>query len=113
MHPWMPGYFVWSPSPGHGGRARRVRSDTEGAARALSRAEHAPVQLTDRPSHEERTASDSRDATCYGHGVKLVAGIDSSTQSTKVLLVRAEDGAVVGEASAPHPDGTECHPDRW
>jgi xylulokinase len=43
----------------------------------------------------------------------LVAGIDSSTQSTKVLLVQAEDGTVVGQASAPHPDGTECHPDRW
>jgi len=45
--------------------------------------------------------------------VKLVAGIDSSTQSTKVLLVNADDGTVVAEASAPHPDGTECHPDRW
>jgi xylulokinase len=45
--------------------------------------------------------------------MKLVAGVDSSTQSTKVLLVRAEDGTVVAEASAPHPDGTECHPDRW
>ena len=45
--------------------------------------------------------------------MKLVAGIDSSTQSTKVLLVRADDGTVVAEASAPHPDGTECHPDRW
>jgi xylulokinase len=43
----------------------------------------------------------------------LVAGVDSSTQSTKVLLVQAEDGAVVAEASARHPDGTECHPDRW
>jgi xylulokinase len=45
--------------------------------------------------------------------MKLVAGVDSSTQSTKVLLVRADDGAVVAAASAPHPDGTECHPDRW
>jgi xylulokinase len=45
--------------------------------------------------------------------VPLVAGIDSSTQSTKVLLCRAEDGTVVAEASAPHPDGTECHPDHW
>ena len=45
--------------------------------------------------------------------MKLVAGIDSSTQSTKVLLVNADDGTVVAEASAPHPDGTECHPDRW
>lgn len=43
----------------------------------------------------------------------LVAGIDSSTQSTKVLLCQAEDGAVVGEASAPHPAGTECHPKHW
>jgi xylulokinase len=45
--------------------------------------------------------------------VKLVAGIDSSTQSTKVLLVNADDGTVVAQASAPHPDGTECPPDRW
>ena len=43
----------------------------------------------------------------------LVAGVDSSTQSTKVLLCRADDGTVVGSASAPHPDGTECHPDHW
>ncbi|HEY7262153.1 MAG TPA: xylulokinase [Trebonia sp.] len=45
--------------------------------------------------------------------MNLVAGVDSSTQSTKVLLCRADDGSVVGEAAAPHPDGTECHPDRW
>ncbi|HEY6494772.1 MAG TPA: xylulokinase [Trebonia sp.] len=45
--------------------------------------------------------------------MKLVAGIDSSTQSTKVLLVDADDGTVVGQASAPHPDGTECPPDAW
>jgi xylulokinase len=43
----------------------------------------------------------------------LVAGIDSSTQSTKVVLCRAEDGAVVESASAPHPDGTECDPRIW
>lgn len=45
--------------------------------------------------------------------VKLVAGVDSSTQSTKVLLCQAEDGAIVAEAAAPHPDGTECHPRYW
>jgi xylulokinase len=45
--------------------------------------------------------------------MKLVAGVDSSTQSTKVVLVRADDGTVVASASAPHPDGTECPPDRW
>ena len=43
----------------------------------------------------------------------LVAGVDSSTQSTKVLLCRAEDGAVVGSGSAPHPAGTECDPAAW
>jgi len=43
----------------------------------------------------------------------LVAGIDSSTQSTKVVLCRAEDGAVVAELSIPHPDGTECDPRHW
>jgi len=43
----------------------------------------------------------------------LVAGVDSSTQSTKVLLCQAQNGAVVGQASAPHPDGTECDPERW
>jgi xylulokinase len=43
----------------------------------------------------------------------LVAGVDSSTQSTKVLLCQAEDGTVVGQASAPHPDGTECDPQLW
>jgi xylulokinase len=43
----------------------------------------------------------------------LVAGVDSSTQSTKVLLCDAEDGTIVGRGSAPHPDGTECPPDAW
>src|ERR1700710_1329516 len=43
----------------------------------------------------------------------LVAGIDSSTQSTKVLLVRASDGKVVDRGSAPHPGGTEVAPEAW
>ncbi|SDO76140.1 xylulokinase [Nakamurella panacisegetis] len=43
----------------------------------------------------------------------LVAGIDSSTQSTKILLVRASDGVVVDQASAPHPNGTSVNPDAW
>ncbi|GAB3238274.1 xylulokinase [Glycomyces halotolerans] len=43
----------------------------------------------------------------------LVAGIDSSTQSTKVLLVESATGAIVDSGKAPHPDGTECHPDHW
>ena len=43
----------------------------------------------------------------------LVAGVDCSTQSTKVVLCHAEDGAVIGTGSAPHPDGTECDPGAW
>ncbi len=43
----------------------------------------------------------------------LVAGIDSSTQSTKVVLVRATDGSVVAESAAPHPAGTAVDPRHW
>jgi xylulokinase len=43
----------------------------------------------------------------------LVAGVDSSTQSTKVLLCDAADGTVVGRGMAPHPGGTECEPAAW
>jgi xylulokinase len=43
----------------------------------------------------------------------LVLGIDSSTQSCKPLLVRADDGTVVEQSSAPHPDGTEVDPRAW
>jgi xylulokinase len=43
----------------------------------------------------------------------LVAGVDCSTQSTKVVLCHAEDGTMIGTGSAPHPDGTECDPRAW
>lgn len=43
----------------------------------------------------------------------LVLGIDSSTQSTKALLVDAETGTVIEERRAAHPDGTEVHPRAW
>jgi len=43
----------------------------------------------------------------------LAAGVDCSTQSTKVLLCDAADGTVVGRGSAPHPGGTECDPAAW
>jgi len=45
--------------------------------------------------------------------VTLVAGVDSSTQSTKVVVCEAATGAVVREASAHHPDGTEVDPAAW
>ncbi|RIQ22242.1 xylulokinase [Jiangella rhizosphaerae] len=43
----------------------------------------------------------------------LVAGIDSSTQSCKVVLVDADSGAVVETGRADHPDGTEVDPRAW
>lgn len=43
----------------------------------------------------------------------LVAGVDSSTQSTKVMVCDAATGEVVREGRAGHPDATEVHPDAW
>ncbi len=43
----------------------------------------------------------------------LVLGIDSSTQSTKALLVDAETGEVLEAGRAGHPDGTEVDPRAW
>ncbi|MFI7573705.1 xylulokinase [Micromonospora sp. NPDC049497] len=43
----------------------------------------------------------------------LVAGVDSSTQSCKVVVRDAETGALVREGRAPHPDGTEVAPEAW
>jgi xylulokinase len=45
--------------------------------------------------------------------VPLVAGVDSSTQSCKVVVCDAESGEVLRSGHAPHPEGTEVHPDAW
>ena len=42
-----------------------------------------------------------------------VLGVDSSTQSTKALLVDAADGTVLASSGAPHPPGTEVDPRAW
>jgi xylulokinase len=44
---------------------------------------------------------------------QLVAGVDSSTQSVKVVIRDARTGAWVREGRAPHPDGTEVDPQAW
>jgi len=44
---------------------------------------------------------------------RLVAGIDSSTQSCKVLVCDASTGAVVRSGRAAHPEGTEVDPEHW
>jgi xylulokinase len=51
-------------------------------------------------------------------GRRLVAGVDSSTQSTKLVVIDAEDGTVLETLSAPHaPDITGDHaesdPEEW
>ncbi|MGB3184369.1 MAG: xylulokinase [Ornithinimicrobium sp.] len=43
----------------------------------------------------------------------LVAGIDSSTQSCKVVVCEAATGEVVRHSRSAHPDGTSVHPERW
>ena len=43
----------------------------------------------------------------------LVAGIDSSTQSCKVVIRDAGTGKLVRHGRAAHPEGTEVHPDAW
>ena len=45
--------------------------------------------------------------------MKLVAGIDSSTQSCKVVVCNADTGEVIRSGSVPHPDGTEVDPASW
>jgi xylulokinase len=43
----------------------------------------------------------------------LVAGVDSSTQSCKVVVCDFATGEVVREGRASHPDGTEVAPAHW
>ena len=44
---------------------------------------------------------------------KIVAGVDSSTQSVKVVLREADSGELIAATSRPHPDGTEVDPHEW
>ncbi|NUS36552.1 MAG: xylulose kinase, partial [Pseudarthrobacter sp.] len=43
----------------------------------------------------------------------LVAGVDSSTQSCKVVIRDADTGELVRQGRASHPEGSEVHPDHW
>jgi xylulokinase len=45
--------------------------------------------------------------------MSLVAGVDSSTQSCKVVVRDLRTGALVRVGRAPHPDGTEVDPRAW
>ncbi|MEU9508305.1 xylulokinase [Micromonospora sp. NPDC048170] len=43
----------------------------------------------------------------------IVAGVDSSTQSCKVVVRDADTGALLRQGRAPHPEGTEVDPSAW
>ena len=43
----------------------------------------------------------------------LVAGVDSSTQSCKVVIRELESGVLARSGRASHPDGTEVDPAAW
>ena len=42
-----------------------------------------------------------------------VAGVDSSTQSVKIVVRDSDSGELLGQASHPHPEGTEVDPQHW
>lgn len=43
----------------------------------------------------------------------LIAGVDSSTQSCKVVIRRLDTGEIVRTGGASHPEGTEVDPEHW
>lgn len=43
----------------------------------------------------------------------LVAGVDSSTQSCKVVVCDADTGRVIRHGAASHPTGSEVDPEEW
>jgi len=44
---------------------------------------------------------------------KLVAGVDSSTQSVKIVVRDSETGELIREGRGSHPDATEISPSKW
>ncbi len=80
--------------PGVGVRPDRAAGAAAGAAR------RSPPGARDRVRRGPAAGADgSRPMT-------LVLGVDSSTQSTKAVLVDVDDGMVVETRTAPHPPGT-------
>lgn len=46
-------------------------------------------------------------------GPAMVAGVDSSTQSCKIVVCELESGQIVRTGRAAHPDGTEVSAAAW
>jgi xylulokinase len=49
----------------------------------------------------------------YPCAMALIAGVDSSTQSVKVVIRDAQSGALIRDGRAAHPEGTEVDPQSW
>ena len=43
----------------------------------------------------------------------FVAGVDSSTQSCKVVIYDPASGKIIREGRASHPEGSEVDPQAW
>lgn len=43
----------------------------------------------------------------------VVAGVDSSTQSVKIVIRQAENGQLIRQGRASHPEGSEVDPAHW
>ncbi len=113
----------------HRGRRRRS-TPRRWARRDARRPAGGPQRLRglrprcDRPAAGTASSgcTSSRSSTCSApadpvperrDAMTLVAGIDSSTQSCKVVIRDAETGALAREGRAPHPDGTAVDPAAW
>jgi xylulokinase len=57
--------------------------------------------------------ADPLDGSEGARPMTLVAGVDSSTQSCKMVVRDLETGALVRSGRAAHPDGTEVDPAAW
>ena len=93
--------LLWNDTRSAGAAAELVRD----GARATWNDWPPPRESRDRP-RQTRTMSAAADTV-------LVAGVDSSTQSTKVVVCDARTGEIVREGRASHPDGTEVDPAAW
>src|SRR5438067_13321001 len=76
-----------------------------------------PGQDRANPAHSPRTPSL---CTPSPHGAKswtmgIVAGLDSSSTSTRIVVCDADTGAVIRQGYAPHPveKGPETDPQAW
>src|ERR1700691_1976353 len=87
--PWAGGRELAPGSPAAGRPSRKVW-DTRPFGLIFTIARNGRVASPHLPGLRNRGSS-ARVDTASVTGMTLVAGIDSSTQSTKVLLVRAED----------------------